>query len=410
MTMERLCFCSAAFGSWGIVRLGTLVPDCHMLFICPYSCGRHNSIGAIQHGYKDKISYLFIDERDLALGTMAEDIPAAVAHILNTLPRRPRVLLLYFSCVLYMSGFDWDASVELLRETYPEIRFRACMMNPVAGDTKRPPVPAMVQTLCSLWDTAGPRQNTVNLLGPYGQLDAGCELAEVLRRCGCGSLLHFTDAGHFDAYSRMGRSRYNLVTRPEGLLAAQGLKETIPFCFVPVSYDLAQIHQQYEDIFAMVGRRADMMPYRKAAEASIRETLALIGHRAVAVGSSAVCRPFSLARALIRYGFTVSDVFFEDCPPFEREARDELIRRGGVQFHDIHAPECADQIGTIGQADIAIGYSAGYYTGASHVADLMIDEGMFGYGGVVRLMSLLQKAVLSPTAVETMIESYGLIV
>ena len=31
-----------------------------MLFVCPYSCGRHNSIGAIKHGYKDRISYLFI--------------------------------------------------------------------------------------------------------------------------------------------------------------------------------------------------------------------------------------------------------------------------------------------------------------------------------------------------------------
>ena len=63
--MDNLCFCSAAFGSWGIVRLGSLVPECKMLFVCPYSCGRHNSIGAIKHGYKDRISYLFIDEKDI---------------------------------------------------------------------------------------------------------------------------------------------------------------------------------------------------------------------------------------------------------------------------------------------------------------------------------------------------------
>ena len=83
---------------------------------------------------------------------------------------------------------------------------------------------------------------------------------------------------------------------------------------------------------------------------------------------------------------------------------------GGITFHDVHTPECADQIGKCGNAEIAIGYSAGYYTGAQCVADLMIDEGMFGYEGIIRLMGLLKQAVLAPTAVETMIEAYGLIV
>ena len=83
---------------------------------------------------------------------------------------------------------------------------------------------------------------------------------------------------------------------------------------------------------------------------------------------------------------------------------------GSIDFHDIHNPEAVDMIGRIGSAEIAIGYSAGYYCGVNHVVDLMIDEEMFGYGGLCRLMQMLRQAVESTSSVEAMIESYGLII
>ena len=149
--MSHLCYCSAAFGNWGIVRMGTLVPECHMLFVCPYACGRHNSIGALRHGYKDRISYLFVESQDLAVGSIDNDLASAVDQILRELPHRPHVFLIYFSCVLYMIGFDWDAAIDELSEKYPDIAFRPCMMNPIAADKK----------------TAGPRndENTVLSVG-----------------------------------------------------------------------------------------------------------------------------------------------------------------------------------------------------------------------------------------------------
>lgn len=408
--MDKLCFCSAAFGNWGIVRLGTLVPESHMIFACPYSCGRHNSIGAIKHGYKDRISYLFIDERDLAMGTIDEDLANVVDAVLRTVRPQPKVILLYFSCVLYMSGFDWDALICQLEQTYPGIRFRPCMMNPVAADRKKPPVPVMIDTLCSLWDDCAGRVNAANLLGCYGKLDVGCELPTVLRECGVEDLLHFSDAKTLEEYNRLGHSRYNLVIRPEGLLAAKTRKKSIPYAFLPVTYDISQIFYQYRSIFDTLGNEADLSAYELSAREAIAKTLEKVGRRPIAVGSSAVCRPFSLARALISYGFTVTDVFFEGCPEFEVEAKNDLEIIGTIEFHDIHDPQYSEQVGSIGRAELAIGYSAGYYTGANHVVDLMIDDGMFGYGGVCRLMELMQQAIESPVAVQTMIESYGLII
>ena len=103
-------------------------------------------------------------------------------------------------------------------------------------------------------------------------------------------------------------------------------------------------------------------------------------------------------------------MFYETCPEFEQAAKIELERMSSVKFHNVHNPECAERIGKCSNAHIAIGYSAGYYTGAQYVADIMIDEGMFGYGGITRLMALLKQATREPIAVEAMIEEYGLIV
>ena len=406
--MDKLCFCSAAFGSWGIVRLGTLVPECHMLFVCPYSCGRHNSIGAVQHGYKDKISYLFIDEKDLALGTIEEDIHNAVGDICNSLSKKPKVMLIYFSCVLYMSGLDFDACIAQLNEKCKGITFCACMMNPVAGDTKRPPVPAMISTLCSLFDVKSSKTNTVNLLGCYSKLDSENELASVLFECGAGDLLHFTDTDTFENYKKMGESCLNIVIRPEGLLAAKDMQKDIPYLFLPVSYDIEEVKRQYAEIFDFFGKTADISGYIKKAEESIKKTKEMIGSAKIAISSSAVCRPFSLARALLRSGFNVTDVFYETCPFFETQAKNEIADK--VTFHDVHDPGYAQRIGSTGDADIAIGYTAGYYTGSEHTADLMIDEGMFGFGGIIRLMQLIIDAAKAKSDVKSMIDAYGLIV
>lgn len=407
--MNDLCFCSAAFGSWGIVRLGSLVPECKMLFVCPYSCGRHNSIGAIKHGYKDRIGYLFIDEQDIALGTIDEDLLLAVRELVDS-DNPPKVMLIYFSCVLYMSGFDWDAAIDALSEEYPEIEFRACMMNPIAGDSAEPPVPVMLRTLCSLWYAECERTNTANLLGSYSNLSEDCELSEVLKRCGIKALYHFTDFDKYHDYARMGGSSLNIVVRPEGLLAAKAWQDSAKHCFTPVSYDIEQIREQYEDIFSKLGARTDLSSFIQKAKEEIQKTLSVVGNRPIAVCSSAVCRPYSLARALIRYGFTVSDVFEDFCAEYERDARAELESMGTIAFHDIHNPACVDAVGKMGSCEIAIGYSAGYYSGVEHVVDLMMDEGMFGYGGICRLMRMIRDAAQSTSSVQVMIESYGLII
>ncbi len=98
------------------------------------------------------------------------------------------------------------------------------------------------------------------------------------------------------------------------------------FRFVPVSYDIIQIREQYEEIFLMLSARCDLEEYEKRVREAITKAKDVVGKKPIAVGASAVCRPFSLARALIIYGFVVTDIFGKDVVPFECEAY-EWIRK-----------------------------------------------------------------------------------
>jgi hypothetical protein len=283
------------------------------------------------------------------------------------------------------------------------------MMNPIAAD-KKPPVPAMMKTLCSLWEPSRVKTRNINLLGSYVSLGENHELRRLLREDRGRGLRHFLDAAEYREYRSMGSSCLNLVVRPEGLSAAQAWSSSIPYLFLPVSYHVETVDEQYKTLLAELGIQADLRLDRERALHAVRSARQVIGDRPLAVDSSAVCMPFSLAVALQEYGFTVSDIFAE-APVLEAEKVSAAkAARAGIAFHSVSDPMTRERKGQLGRAEIAVGYVAGYDSGAPFAVDLMMDEGMFGYDGIVRLMEKLVQAVREPTALEAMIESYGLII
>ena len=65
---STLCYTAPSHGDWGIVRIAALVPETHLLFVSPSACGRHGALGALQHGFKDRVSYLAITREDIIAG------------------------------------------------------------------------------------------------------------------------------------------------------------------------------------------------------------------------------------------------------------------------------------------------------------------------------------------------------
>jgi len=408
--MDKLCFCSTTYGGYGIVRVGSLIPESYLLFVCPPSCGRHTSINAIQQGYKNKVSYLFFDEKELVLGTIEDELFDAVDDLLSQIGTRPKAFLVYLCCVLYLAGFDEESIKTGLTRRNPDIQFQICLMNPVSADTKHPPALTMQQRMYSMLDFNSPKENKLNFIGNNVPVEHQNEIYGVLKMCGVKVTRHVSELKSFEEFRLMGKARWNLVIRPEAILAAKDLSLGMDFCFVPVSYDLVQIKEQYEQIFTMLSTRCSLDEYESRAEAAIRKALLVVRNRPVAVGASAVCRPFSLARALLGYGFCVTDIFGTDVALFEREAQKWILESApDIVIHDIKDPSMVNKIGKCGNAEIAIGYDAGYFSGAKSVVDLIGDEGMFGYYGVELLMNRLVESITDPKDLRTMIEAYGLV-
>lgn len=67
-------------------------------------------------------------------------------------------------------------------------------------------------------------------------------------------------------------------------------------------------------------------------------------------------------------------------------------------------------IGFFRDADVAIGYNAAYFTQASHIVDLVLDQGMFGFFGISELMRRLRYAIENESDLTSMVEQANLVV
>ena len=77
-----LHYCAPTHGGWGVVRTAMLVPELYMLFVCPSACGRHGAIAAIEHGCKNRVGYLCIEDHEIVLGSYEDEIRNAMPALM----------------------------------------------------------------------------------------------------------------------------------------------------------------------------------------------------------------------------------------------------------------------------------------------------------------------------------------
>ena len=124
-----------------------LAPQSIQLFVCPSACGRHGAIGAMMHGLKERLHYLYLSQSDIIDG-YDDLIPDAVKQVLDESNPYPAVIFIFVSCLDDLIGTDHGALLEKLHVRWPDIEFRACHMNPISLGSKTPP-PVSIQSLQS---------------------------------------------------------------------------------------------------------------------------------------------------------------------------------------------------------------------------------------------------------------------
>lgn len=371
------------------------IPDSHSLHICPAACGRRNGIRAIKNGEKEHVSFLYITQTDLISGGYETLVGDAVEELLGVLKPRPRAFHLYVNCVDDFLGTDEAALVEEMEARFPDVRFAVFHIDPVAGEAKIKPGMRMHAQLFAFLRPL-PQDDGVNFIGNFASLPPDCELFALLDQWGVGPVREIFRCPDYGAYEDMARSRLNLVLMQMGEYAAQRLRERLgtPYLYQPADYRLEALEENYAALSNALARPLpDLTPYRRAAEAEIARTRQALGDRTVIVDSSASMRPFSMARALLEYGFRVQAIFalhLKDMDPIDRSWVEQthpevaVVQREGYQ----------DILGYgFGNDSLCIGFDSAFLLKAPHFVDMYHDEGYYGYHGVCRLMREVRGAL-----------------
>lgn len=412
---STLHYATPAHGGWGVVRMGMLAPESYQLFICPFACGRHGALGALKQGLKDRISYYYVDQSDIING-YDDLILNAVEELLRVLKKRPRAMFVFVSCLDDLIGTDCDAVEAELELRDPDIQFRIAHMNPITLGSDEPPPIGIQKRIYSLLSKQPERDNGVNSIGNLVAVDPKCELHKMLAQEAVSGLRHVSQYQNFDKWQEMARSSANLVLMPPGMKAAKEMEARcgIPYRFFPVSYDLDVVAEQYRGIHEFLHPNAsasyDLTADRQAAEKAIENTVKKLGRLPLILDSSAVVRPFSLAKALSKYGFTVYRIFAQEVIPSDHEAFEWVTEH--MPTVEILQPEHNDIVKFDRRFpdSLSIGVNAAYISGSGHVVDLFADEGLFGYYGIRKLMELMEEAADTTIDLRSLIEDYGLVV
>jgi nitrogenase molybdenum-iron protein alpha/beta subunit len=287
-------------------------------------------------------------------------------------------------------------------------------MNPITLGSKTPPPITIQRSMYEVLEKQPLDPKALNFIGNFVPISKECELHQVLKSIGIEETHFIGEKNTFEEFQQMAKSNYNLVLRPEGLTAAKDMmkKHGNEYLFLPVIYDLDEIKTQYQTISEKIGKISlDLIACRKNAETEIKKTKKLLKNKPILIDASSVCKPYSLAVALLKYGFHVKAIFADVIPEHEKESVKWLKQNAPhINIHQAEHHNMIQRAVENGEDQIAIGYNAGYMTKARYVVDLVFDETMFGYYGVVQLMKKMQTAFETPKPLKELIDAYGLVV
>lgn len=406
-------YVSAAHGGWGIVRIAALVPESYLLFVCPFACGRHTALGGIDNGIKNQVSYLFITEADIVSGDFEQLIIDSVGELFEALPKRPKVLFIFTSCLDDLLGTDHDAINAELSVQYPDVQFRHCKMNPISLDSSLPPGITLNMNMYSLLRKTGKKEKIVNIVGNNVTLPESGDLKQLLANKGY-KLYNVSDFKTFEEFSHMADACLNIVAGPIALKAAQEMEKEldIPYIKAFVNYNPDEIATFYKELSDALGEDfvTPSAEYREMALAKIKETQTVVGDYPIAIDYQAVLKPYSLGFTMAKYGFNVGMIAADGAPGHEKANHEALLEIAPDVLVENPVSHYAVTFPHEGEPYLCIGFDCGYMTGSDKVVNIMQDEGFYGYDGICRLMDMVKEAFHGTADVKTMIKEAKLII
>ena len=407
---EGLLYSSPARGTWTIAHSSMLIPGSYQIFACASCCVRGVVLSAEEMNALDRFSMIELTDENIIKGNLEEMIIEGTTQILHELPALPPAVLIYTSCIQHFLNIDLKVTYRELRKRFPEVDFIDCYMLPTMRKGKFNPDTLMRRQLYRAVEPLPQKDNVVNILGNYEATDPDSELFSMFHAGGF-ELRELPACHTYADYKRLGEAKANLYFVPAAKSAAEDVERRLgqKAYYVPAAFDEEEIIQNetmLSEAFHLP--LPDFAALRREADAALEKARQTIGTMPVALDYTVSPRPLTLARLLIRHGFTVREVFADGFVDEEKEAFEwlqahepDFILHPANDFKLRYLPrtEAQDAGGLL-----AIGQKAAYFTGTDRFVNLIEDSGLYGFRGIVKLAQWMESAARTPVDVMKIIQ------
>lgn len=452
---HRLEFNAPVHGTWNIVHIGMLVPQCHQIYVCADNCMRGVVLTAAEMGADDRFSSVLLEEDDLYDQNLETITIEGVSDIIRRLSVRPRAVAVFLVCLHHFVGTDASYVYKTLEERFPDIDFIRGWMDPVMQKTGLTPEQKLKEAMYRPIRPLPVDPKLVCVLGDNQALYPDSDLARLVAKAG-GRVLqlhdwrahgrrigvlsgeegdtedeHFAFCKNYDDFLGIGAAGLLITRSPSGVHGVTQLAKRLgrPFLYLPPVSGEEEIRRQIETLAwtleeisaGQVNANADGVSSIQADAAAIIQegTLAasralqharsLIGDTEITVDYIGNTRTLSLTKRLVQSGFHVTRVYLDAVLPEEeadfrwlQEICPDLLLTATIHpgMRVLHAAENTGKM-------LAIGPKAAWFGGTAHFVNLVEFGGLWGNAGIIRLAQLMEDSFLHEKDTRTIIPRKG---
>lgn len=389
-----LAYNSPGAEGFGVKRAGLAIPESVMLIVSPGCCGRNTSTLSSLPGYKHRFFYLTMDETDLITGRHLKKIPKAVKEVVDSLEKKPSVVMICITCVDALLGTDMER-VSRKAEEYAGVKVRPCYMYALTREGRLPPMSHVRQSLYSILQPRKKKNTTVNFLGYFAPLLDDTEIYRYLKKAGVKTINEISRCETFDKFMTMAEANFNLVLNAEARAAVPDFDERlhIPSIELTRFYDPVTNHRQYMALANAIGIQIDDREDYAQADEALRKLHERFGDLTFAIGECVNANPFELAYTLLKYGFKVSEIYATlDESHYVYVDRIAKMSPDTKVYSNNEPTMLYYAIGDT-KTDITIGKDAKYYNPNNLHLDWNEDIQPYGYSGLIHLTEAITKVL-----------------
>jgi len=408
-----LDYSSPCRGVWNIVHYGTLVPEGHQIYVCPTSCLRGVVLTTAEMGFDamKNLSTIAVGEDNILDGDMEEEVLHGTEKIIDALPQRPRMVMIFTSCIHHFMAVNYQRVYKILRREYPDIDFIDCYMDPIMR-RKKEPMPNLRKQILRVLQPADHLPDHVSFVGNCFPMTKYCDLYQHLVRSGI-SISDLTTMQNYDEFHEMEKSCINFTFNRKAELAGRDLKLRLgqKWMIMRSSFVYDEIDADMKAASEALGIAAPPQEETRALRAEAEEKAQALRQKLngtpLSIDYTAIEQPLGFAIYLLEHGFNVESVLIDVITESEDVFRKLQAIRPDLKVYS--------SLGwNMRQADrhhdgkiVAVGQKSAYFNDTPYFVNLVENAGMYGYRGLSHLLDLIAQAADTPQDLPTLVQHKG---